>query len=128
MGLLGCKLDSTFSIVSIPIVHFGRICKMNIKDGFILANIHSYGDPVTCSDYAYTCSRNYNTEEQLNDVIALQSEHEDELNGATQSFDQAVENINNNINWMSNYFASIKQWLNDHSSLVSSFKRPSKTQ
>ncbi|XP_064106708.1 aminopeptidase N-like [Macrobrachium nipponense] len=59
-------------------------------------------------------TEDFNTEMELQELIAFKNEHLDDLGQATRSVDQSIERVFTNIEWMNNYYDVIIQWLNDH--------------
>ncbi|XP_068228252.1 aminopeptidase N-like [Palaemon carinicauda] len=59
-------------------------------------------------------TEDFNTNTELQELIDFKNEHADELGTATRAVDQSIERVNNNIDWMYNYYDVIVQWLNDH--------------
>nr|XP_045584294.1 uncharacterized protein LOC123746672 [Procambarus clarkii] len=64
-------------------------------------------------DLVVAATNEFNTNEEKHELELFREEHGEELGGAVQAVDQAIENTANNIAWMDYNYDVIVQWLED---------------
>ncbi|MPC82720.1 Aminopeptidase Ey [Portunus trituberculatus] len=58
-----------------------------------------------------SATSNFNTEQQLNEVMAFKEERGEQLSAASRMVERVVEKVKNNMAWMKNNHNVIAEWL-----------------
>jgi aminopeptidase N len=79
--------------------------------------IHSYyGVAFSSISRMVSASATYmNTHLQLSQLEKLRDDHADHLGTTTQSFQQAIETVRANVQWMDNSYDEVSEWLESYS-------------